>query len=52
MLGALIAGLVLGLTEIVVATWLDPGLTLAATYAIFLTTLLLRPQGLFGIGRR
>jgi branched-chain amino acid transport system permease protein len=52
MLGALIAGLILGLTEIVVATWLDPGLTLAATYAIFLTTLLLRPQGLFGIGRR
>ncbi|MCW5745558.1 MAG: branched-chain amino acid ABC transporter permease [Alphaproteobacteria bacterium] len=52
LLGALIAGLILGLTETFVATWIDPGLTLAATYAIFLVTLLVRPQGLFGIGRR
>ncbi|HJQ60965.1 MAG TPA: branched-chain amino acid ABC transporter permease [Vineibacter sp.] len=52
MLGALIAGLILGLTETFVATWLDPGLTLAATYAIFLGILLVRPQGLFGTSRR
>ncbi|MBM3555983.1 MAG: branched-chain amino acid ABC transporter permease [Alphaproteobacteria bacterium] len=48
MLGALVAGLILGLTETMVATWVDPGLTLAATYAIFLASLLWRPQGLFG----
>jgi len=48
LLGCLIAGLILGLTETFVATWIDPGLTLAATYTIFLTVLLVRPQGLFG----
>lgn len=48
LLGCLIAGLILGLTETFVATLVDPGLTLAATYAIFLSVLLLRPQGLFG----
>jgi branched-chain amino acid transport system permease protein len=48
MLGALVAGLILGLTETFVATWIDPGLTLAATYTIFLVILLARPQGLFG----
>jgi branched-chain amino acid transport system permease protein len=48
LLGALVAGLVLGLTETFVATWVDPGLTLAATYSLFLVVLLARPQGLFG----
>jgi branched-chain amino acid transport system permease protein len=48
LLGALVAGLVLGLTETFVATWIDPGLTLAATYSLFLVVLLARPQGLFG----
>jgi len=48
MLGCMVAGLILGLTETAVATWVDPGLTLAATYAIFLTVLLIRPEGLFG----
>lgn len=52
LLGALIAGLILGLTETFVATWIDPGLTLAATYAIFLIILLVRPQGLFGRSSR
>ncbi|MCW0233994.1 MAG: branched-chain amino acid ABC transporter permease [Ferrovibrio sp.] len=52
MLGALVAGLILGLTETFVATWIDPGLTLAATYSIFLIILLVRPQGLFGRGGR
>jgi branched-chain amino acid transport system permease protein len=52
MLGALVAGLILGLVETFVATYVDPGLTLAATYAIFLLTLLIRPQGLFGASRR
>lgn len=48
--GALIAGLALGLVETFVATAVDPGLTLAATFAIFLGVLLWRPQGLFGRG--
>mgnify|MGYP000023464353 CR=1 FL=1 len=46
--GALAAGLLLGLVETFVATAIDPGLTLAATFAIFLLVLLFRPQGLFG----
>jgi branched-chain amino acid transport system permease protein len=48
LIGALSAGLILGLVETFVATYIDPGLTLAATYAIFLSVLLWRPAGLFG----
>jgi branched-chain amino acid transport system permease protein len=51
LLGCLVAGLILGLTETFVATYVDPGLTLAATYIIFILVLLLRPQGLFGAKR-
>ncbi|MFT6676129.1 MAG: branched-chain amino acid transport system permease protein [Sulfitobacter sp.] len=46
--GALVAGFALGLLETFVATAIDPGLTLAATFTIFLVVLLWRPQGLFG----
>lgn len=46
--GALAAGLILGLVETFVSAYADPGLTLAATYAIFLAVLLWRPSGLFG----
>lgn len=46
--GAIIAALILGLTETTVATLIDPGLTLAASYLLFVLTLLFRPQGLFG----
>jgi branched-chain amino acid transport system permease protein len=48
MLGALIAGLLLGIGETAVARLFDPGLTLAATYALFLAALLIRPTGLLG----
>ena len=48
MLGALVAGLLLGISETAVARLVDPGLTLAVTYALFLTVLLWRPTGLFG----
>ena len=48
--GALIAGLALGLIETFVATTIDPGLTMAATFLIFLIVLMWRPQGLFGRG--
>lgn len=46
--GALIAGFALGIVETFVATAIDPGLTLAATFTIFLVILLWRPNGLFG----
>ena len=47
-LGALFAGLMLGVVETAVARLVDPGLTLAATFALFLGVLLIRPTGLFG----
>ena len=48
MLGALIAGVLIGLSETAVARLVDPGLTIAVTYALFLAVLLWRPTGLFG----
>lgn len=45
--GALLAGLIIGLVEVGVSVAFDPGLTLAATYIIFLAVLLWRPNGLF-----
>jgi branched-chain amino acid transport system permease protein len=50
--GALLAGLMLGLAETAVARLVDPGLTIAVTYALFLTVLLVRPTGLFGRSAR
>ena len=46
--GAILAALLLGLAESAVASLIDPGLTLAAAYLMFLLVLLFRPQGLFG----
>jgi branched-chain amino acid transport system permease protein len=46
--GAIIAAIILGIVETTVATLVDPGLTLAAAYFIFVLILLFRPQGLFG----
>ena len=46
--GLIIASIILGLVETTVARLIDPGLTLAAAYAIFVLVLLFRPQGLFG----
>ena len=46
--GALLAALILGISETLVASLIDPGLTLAATYALFILVLLFRPQGIFG----
>ncbi len=48
MMGALVAGLLLGVAETAVARLVDPGLTLAVTFALFLVVLLVRPTGLFG----
>ncbi|MBX3578727.1 MAG: branched-chain amino acid ABC transporter permease [Rhizobiaceae bacterium] len=46
--GAILAALILGISETLVASLIDPGLTLAATYALFILVLLFRPQGIFG----
>ena len=46
--GTIVAALVLGIGETLVATLIDPGLTLAAAYALFILILLFRPQGFFG----
>ncbi len=50
LMGCLLAGMMLGFAETLVATFIDPGLTLAVNYALFLGVLLLRPTGLFGKG--
>jgi branched-chain amino acid transport system permease protein len=34
--------------ETAVATLVDPGLTIAASYTLFVLVLLVRPQGMFG----
>lgn len=52
LLGCLVAGLLLGLSEALVATYVDPGLTLAVNFALFLTVLLTKPAGLFGRAQR
>lgn len=52
LMGALAAGLILGLVETLVSSFIDPGLTLAATYLLFLAVLVIRPQGLFGKAAR
>jgi branched-chain amino acid transport system permease protein len=46
--GTILAALILGIAETAVARLIDPGLTLAAAYVLFLGVLLFRPQGLFG----
>ena len=44
----LVAAMLLGMTEVVVSRLVDPILTLAADFVIFLSVLLVRPAGLFG----
>lgn len=46
--GAIAASFILGLVETAVAILIDPGLTLAAAYVLFLAILLVKPEGLFG----
>lgn len=47
MMGALAAGLILGLAETIGAYLVDPGLTLAINFGLFVLVLLIKPQGLF-----
>jgi branched-chain amino acid transport system permease protein len=52
LMGCLVAGVLLGLSEALVATYIDPGLTIAVNFALFLAVLLVRPAGIFGrVGR-
>ena len=46
--GGLAAGIILGVAENLGAHLIDPGITLAINFALFLLILLIRPQGLFG----
>jgi branched-chain amino acid transport system permease protein len=46
--GTIVASFILGFAETAVATLVDPGLTLAAAYVLFMIFLLVRPEGLFG----
>lgn len=48
LMGCLAAGLLLGLTESLVASFIAPGLTLAVTFGLFLLVLVIRPTGMFG----
>jgi branched-chain amino acid transport system permease protein len=50
--GCVAAALLLGITESMVSIFVDPGLTLASNYAIFLLVLIFKPDGLFGKGGR
>ena len=47
--GCLVAGIILGVAESLGAYFVDPGLTLAINYALFIVILLIRPKGLFGV---
>ncbi len=46
--GTIIAAVILGVGETLVSALIDPGLSLAAAYGMFILILLFRPQGLFG----
>ena len=46
--GCVLAALLLGVSESLVSSYVDPGLTLASNYALFLIVLVFRPSGLFG----
>ena len=48
MRGAILAAFILGFAETIVASLIDPGLTLAAAYLLFILVLLFKPEGLFG----
>lgn len=52
LMGCLVAGMLLGFAETLVASFVDPGLTLAVNYAVFLLVLLFKPTGLFGRAAR
>jgi len=48
LLGALVAGLLIGVVEAVTAMVLEPSLKQVGMFAIYLAVLMFRPRGLFG----
>lgn len=46
--GALVAGLIIGLTEALTALFIDPALKQIGIFLIYLAVLMIRPRGLFG----
>ncbi|HVB68050.1 MAG TPA: branched-chain amino acid ABC transporter permease [Acetobacteraceae bacterium] len=48
LLGALVAGLVIGLVEALTALFIDPSLKQVGVFAIYVAVLMFRPRGLFG----
>ncbi len=48
MLGALVAGLVIGEVEAITAAVLEPSLKQVGVFAVYLLVLMVRPRGLFG----
>ena len=51
MVGAFFGGLFIGLVESISGTYVSPAIKEAAYFVIFILVLLVRPQGLFGMGR-
>jgi branched-chain amino acid transport system permease protein len=51
MLGAFFGGLFIGLVESFSGTYVSPAIKEAAYFVIFILVLLVRPQGLFGMGK-
>jgi branched-chain amino acid transport system permease protein len=51
MVGAFLGGLFIGLIESFSGTYISPALKEAAYFVIFILILLVRPQGLFGMGK-
>lgn len=49
--GTFLAGLFIGVVEAFAGTFVSPGLKEAIYFVIFLLVLMVRPQGLFGMGR-
>jgi branched-chain amino acid transport system permease protein len=47
-IGALVAGIAVGIVSNLVATYLDPNLVSISVYALLLVVLLVRPHGIFG----
>jgi branched-chain amino acid transport system permease protein len=50
--GGLVAGLALGFAETLCAEYIDSGLVTAINFVLFITVLIVRPQGLFGKANR
>lgn len=50
-LGALLGGLLIGVVETLAGTYIDPQLPHVVVFGLFIVVLLIRPRGLFGLGR-